>query len=104
MHIYLGYSVTTRTNSSEALELFQNDPSKFDLVITDQSMPNIPGSRLAKLLLQVKPDLPIILCTGYSSRVDKNKARQIGVREFAYKPLDKKEIALLIRQVLDGTE
>jgi len=97
----LGYSVTTYTESSEALEIFKNNPSRFDLVITDQIMPNITGSELAKQLLQVRPDIPIILCTGYSSKVDKEKASQIGIKKFALKPLDISEIAVLIRKVLD---
>lgn len=59
----LGYSVTTTTDSSEALALFQNDPNQFDLVITDQSMPNISGAELSKQLLQIRPDIPIILST-----------------------------------------
>lgn len=98
----LGYNVTALTKSTDALELFQNDPYKFDLIITDQSMPNISGSELAKQLLHINPGISIILCTGYSSKVDKEKAREIGIREFALKPLDIKEIALLIRKVLDG--
>lgn len=100
----LGYSVTAKTKSNEALELFQQDPYNFDLIITDQSMPGIPGSELAKQVLQIRPDIPIILCTGYSSRVDEKKAREIGIREFAMKPLDRKAIARLIRVVLDAGE
>lgn len=97
----LGYTVTIQSKSNEALRLFQNDPSRFDLVITDQAMPNIPGSELARQMLQIRPDIPIILCTGYSSKVDKRKAREIGIREFALKPLDNREIALLVRKVFD---
>lgn len=96
----LGYAVTTCTNSTEALELFKSDPNRFDLVITDQAMPNMQGSELAIQMLGVRPDIPIILCTGYSSKIDKDKAGQIGIREFALKPLDKSEIAFLIRKVL----
>lgn len=96
----LGYAVTTCTKSTEALELFKKDPNGFDLVITDQAMPNIQGSELAKQMLEVRPDIPIILCTGYSSKIDQDKAGQIGIREFALKPLDNKEIAFLIRKVL----
>ena len=66
-------------------------------------MPNIPGAVLSKKMLEMRPDIPIILCTGYSSNVDQEKAKEIGIREFAFKPLDNREIALIIRKVLDGT-
>ena len=77
---------------------------KSGLVITDQAMPNIPGSELAKQLLQIRHDIPIMMCTGYSSIVDKAKTKKIGIREFEIKPLDNREIALLIRKVLDGLQ
>jgi signal transduction histidine kinase/CheY-like chemotaxis protein len=97
----LGYSVTAKTDSSEALDLFQKNPSEFDLVITDQTMPNITGIELSVKLLAIRPNLPIILCTGYSSTVDRAKARQVGISEFVSKPFNKYEIAKLLRQVLD---
>ncbi len=96
----LGYRVTVRKCSLEALETFQNQPDKFDLVITDQTMPGMAGIDLARRMLQVRPDIPIILCTGYSSVVSEEKAKFIGIREFALKPLSKKNIAELIRKVL----
>ena len=96
-----GYSVVTMTSSLEALEYFKRNPSRFDLVITDQTMPNMTGADLAEQLLKIKPGLPIILCTGYSSKIDKASAKQIGIRAFASKPLNRSEIAKLIRQVLD---
>ncbi|MGB3209691.1 MAG: ATP-binding protein [Desulforhopalus sp.] len=96
-----GYDVTAKSDSLQALELFKKNPGYYDLVITDQTMPNMTGAEFAKQLLLMKPDLPIILCTGYSSKVDKVKAKQIGVREFASKPLKRKDIATLIRAVLD---
>jgi CheY-like chemotaxis protein len=98
----LGYSVTASENSAEALKLFQSDPSSFDLVITDQTMPNIQGSDLAIQLLQIRPDIPIILCTGYSSLIDEAKAQQIGIKGYAMKPVDLKVIARLIRNLLDN--
>lgn len=100
----LGYSVTMHTESNEALELFKSDPNKFDLVITDQTMPNLSGYEMAKKMLEVRPDIPIILCTGYSSKVDRTKAMHIGIREFAMKPLDIMELAFLIRKVLARSE
>jgi PAS domain S-box-containing protein len=97
----LGYSVTAMTDSLEALELFKNNPAKFDLVITDQTMPNMTGAELAEQLLQLQPDIPIILCTGYSSKVDNVKAKGAGICEFASKPLKRMDIAKLIRKVLE---
>lgn len=96
-----GYSVTSTTDSVEALKLFKNNPSLFDLVITDQTMPNLTGAELAEEMLQLQPDLPVILCTGYSSRIDKIHARQKGIKEFVSKPLNRRETAQLIRKVLD---
>ncbi len=98
----LGYHVTVRKSSLEALETFQNQPDQFDLVITDQTMPGMTGVDLARRMLQVRSDIPIILCTGYSSIISEEKAKIMGIREFAMKPLSKKDIAVLIRKVLDG--
>ena len=97
----LGYHVITRTNSMEALTTFQNQPDAFDLIITDQTMPDMTGSDLARRMLQIRPEMPIILCTGYSSLISEEKARSFGIKGFALKPLAKKDIALLIRKVLD---
>jgi len=98
----LGYNVTVRMSSLEALETFQNQPEYFDLVITDQTMPGMTGADLARRMLQIRPDIPIILCTGYSSIISEEKAKSIGIREFALKPLTKKNIAGTIRKVLDA--
>ena len=98
----LGYEVTSRMNGREALALLKEDPSRFDLVITDQTMPEMTGVELAKEILALKPDMPIIMCTGFSYVVDADKARAAGIKAFAMKPLTKKEIAKTIRKVLDG--
>lgn len=98
----LGYRVTTRTDSIDALALFKNDPESFDLMITDQTMPNMTGTDLAQLILQVRPGMPIILCTGYSTLITEEIASSIGIKGFAMKPLAKKDIATLIRKVLDA--
>jgi len=100
----LGYHVTVRTSSLEALETFQNQPDQFDVVITDQTMPGMTGFDLARRMLQIRPDIPIILCTGYSSIISEEKAKSIGVREFALKPVGKRDIAMLIRKVLNGNQ
>jgi PAS domain S-box-containing protein len=98
----LGYHVTVRSSSLEALTTFQNQPDMFDLVITDQTMPGMTGSDLARRILQIRPGMPIILCTGYSSLISEEKAKSAGIKGFAMKPLERKSIAGLIRKVLDG--
>lgn len=98
----LGYKVTAKTVSADAFDLFLEDPDAVDMVITDQTMPGLTGAELARQLLDIRPDLPIVLCTGYSSKVDRAKARDLGVRAFAAKPLKRKQMARMIRQLLDG--
>ncbi len=97
----LGYVVTTRQSSPEALELFRGDPRAFDLVVTDMTMPAMTGDELAEELLAIRPDLPIILCTGYSHRISEAKAREIGIRAFLMKPLTQQELARTVRRILD---
>lgn len=97
----LGYEVTVRTSSLEALDIFQDQPDQFDLIITDQTMPGITGLELARRIRLIRPDIPIILCTGYSTVIDKDLARTCGITRFAMKPLAKKDIAVLVRKVLD---
>ncbi|WP_240192173.1 hybrid sensor histidine kinase/response regulator [Desulforhopalus vacuolatus] len=98
----IGYHVTVRKSSFEALETFQKQPDQFDLVITDQTMPAMTGSEMSRRMLQIRPDIPIILCTGYSSTISEEKAKSMGIKDFALKPLEKKDIATLIRKVLDA--
>jgi two-component system CheB/CheR fusion protein len=97
----LGYEVTSRMNGREALELLKSDPSRFDLVITDQTMPEMTGMDLAGEILAIRPNMPIIMCTGFSHLVDADKALAAGIKAFAMKPLTKREIARTIRNVLD---
>ncbi len=97
----LGYKVTVQMNSIEALAVFKDQPEAFDLVITDQTMPGMTGFDLARRMLQIRPDLPIILCTGYSSQISEDKVRSYGIKGFALKPLARKNIAVLIRKILD---
>ena len=97
----LGYKVTARTSSVEALEAFKNDPNGFDLVITDQTMPNMTGKDLAKELMSNRADIPIILCTGFSEQIDENKAKGMGISAFLMKPIVMQDMADTIRQVLD---
>ena len=97
----LGYKVTARTSSIEALEAFRANPDRFDLVITDFTMPNMTGMELAKELLNLRSDIPIILCTGYSEHINEDKAKGNGIRAFLMKPVVLGEIANTIRKVLD---
>jgi signal transduction histidine kinase/ActR/RegA family two-component response regulator len=100
----LGYSVTTRTSSIEALELFRVKPDAFDLVITDMTMPNLSGDRLAVELMKIRPDIPIILCTGYSKKISDETAFDIGIKAFAYKPMVRADLAKTVRKVLDDAD
>ena len=97
----LGYEVTTRTSSLEALELFKAKADSYDLVITDMTMPHMTGDELARELIRIKPQMPIILCTGYSARINQEQAIAVGIRAFVSKPVLRKEIAKTIRKVLD---
>jgi len=97
----LGYKVTTRTSGVEALELFKAEPRRFDLVITDLTMPNITGDKLASRILEIRPDVPIILCTGFSTKITQEKAREMGISDLLMKPISMKELASVVRSVLD---
>lgn len=95
-----GYAVRVCTSSGEALTLFQADPQAFDLVLTDQTMPYMTGEVLAHELRRLRPELPIILCTGYSPLIDAARAQALGLDAFLLKPLDFQELAQTIQQVL----
>ena len=97
----LGYSVTMRTSSIEAIEIFKAKPNEFDLVITDMTMPNLTGDKLAVELMKIRPDIPVILCTGYSKKISDETASEIGIKAFAYKPVVKADLAKTVRKVLD---
>ncbi len=99
----LGYTVTMRTSSLEALALFQGEFEQFDAVITDQTMPDMTGIDLARQMLKIRPDIPIILCTGYSNLITEEQARAYGVKGFIMKPMTKRGISTLLRNVLDDT-
>jgi len=97
----LGYHVTVRTSSIEALEAFRAVPDKFDLVITDMTMPNMTGVELAKKIIEIRPDIPMIICTGFSEKISEHKAIAMGIRGYVMKPAVKRELAKKIRKVLD---
>lgn len=97
----LGYHVTAATDSGEAFELFRSNPHRFDLVITDQTMPRLTGAELARQILSLRPDIPIILCTGFSDLVDRESAEAIGIRAFMMKPVTMTNLAETVRKALD---
>ncbi len=100
----LGYRVTPATDSAKALHMFLQDPMQFDLVITDQAMPNLTGVALAELILKARSDIPIILATGYSETVSPKKAEEMGIMGFIMKPVTREEMAETVRRVLDGAK
>jgi signal transduction histidine kinase/ActR/RegA family two-component response regulator len=97
----LGYSVEATTSSKKALELFKAAPEIYDLVISDQTMPEITGESLCRELLRIRSDLPIIMCSGYSHKIDSAKAHSIGIKNFLMKPVSRRDLAETIRQCLD---
>ena len=97
----LGYEVIATTSSTDALDTFRANHDKLDLVITDQTMPNMTGDMLAKELMGIRSDIPIILCTGYSELITKEGAEAMGIRAFVMKPLVTRDLATTIRKVLD---
>ena len=100
----LGYRVEERYSSTDALQAFKADPNSFDLVITDMTMPNMTGDQFAEKLISIRPDIPVIICTGFSERMNKEKAKEMGIRGFLLKPVVKSEMARLIRDVLAGAK
>jgi CheY-like chemotaxis protein len=100
----LGYRVTIRTSSLEALELFKHRSHDFDLVVTDMTMPNLTGDKLAVELMNIRPGIPVILCTGYSKKISDEAASDIGIKALAYKPIVKADFAKTIRKVLDESK
>lgn len=97
----LGYQVETRTSAVEALELFSQCPEVFDLVISDQTMPRMSGMEMALKMMKVRPEIPIILCSGYSEAVDSKLARELRIKDFLLKPISQKAFASAIRKALD---
>ncbi|MCP3873792.1 MAG: PAS domain S-box protein [Desulfobacteraceae bacterium] len=99
--IKLGYHVETSLNPEEALDLFQAKPGAFDVVITDMTMPQMTGAKFAEKLKEFRSDIPIILCTGHSSLIDEDKAKQSGISGYVMKPVSMSKIAKAIREALD---
>ena len=100
MFTQIGYAVTACLTPEQALETFRKSPDAFDLVITDMTMPKMTGDKLALELLRTRPDIPIILCTGFSERINEEAAKAIGIREYVMKPIVLTEFSETIRKVL----
>ena len=98
----LGYRVTSTTSSLAALESFRANPMDFDLVITDMTMPHLTGTDLSRELLEIRPDLPIVLITGYSDGITEEKIKALGIRRLLMKPLAVRDLARVIREILDA--
>ena len=97
----LGYRIVGHVDPVRALKAFKEDPEAFDLVVTDMAMPGMTGEELVVQIAELRPGIPVVLCTGFSSRMDKERAGELGVREFLRKPLEMKEFAKLVRKILD---
>ncbi len=100
----LGYEVSSTTSSIEALEIFRSCPEDFDLVISDYTMPLMTGDSLAEEMMRIRPNIPIILCTGFTERFTEEEAKRMGIRAFLLKPLKMRELAEVVRKILDGAE
>ena len=101
MLTHLGYKVETSLNPLQALDLFKSKPDEYDLVITDMTMPQMTGAKLSKKLMEIRSDIPVIICTGHSSLIDEEKAIQFGIAGYVMKPMSMPTIAKTIRKVLD---
>jgi signal transduction histidine kinase/ActR/RegA family two-component response regulator len=100
----LGYGVTGFTSSAEALEAFKRAPDEFDMLITDMTMPAMTGDQLAQQLWAIRPQLPVVLCTGYNEKITEDKAIELGIRKFVMKPIVREEFAAAIRSALDARQ
>ena len=98
---YYGYAVTAFAGSVQALQEFEEKPDQFDLVITDMTMPSMTGAQLAQKVMEIKPPMPVILCTGHSELINREKALAMGIREYVEKPLVMSRLLKIIRGVLD---
>ncbi len=97
-----GYKVTTFSNGATAFEEFKKSPDEFDLVITDMTMPHMTGDKLSAGVLKIRKDIPIILCTGYNENISKDKALELGIKQYIQKPIDSEELVSLIRELFDS--
>ena len=99
---HLGYSVVATSSSIDAYEIFRAQPDHFDLVITDYTMPRWTGIDLAARIMGIRPDIPVILCTGFTEMITEERAREMNIRAFVMKPLNLRDMAGIVKRVLDG--
>jgi len=95
----IGHKVVTQSDSQEALRLFRDQPDQFDIVFTDLQMPQMNGIELSRAILQLRPDMPIILCTGYPTDLEKQKAIEVGIKEFLLKPFTTHDFILTLEKL-----
>lgn len=95
-----GYKVTAFVSCEEALKAFNSSPEGFDLVITDMTMPHMTGAELSQRLMDIRPDIPVIMCTGFSELINEEKAKALGIKEFIMKPIVRGELANAVRKAL----
>jgi len=100
----LGYSIAAEESPQDALELFKKNPEQFDLVITDMTMPSMAGDKFAETLIKARSDIPVILCTGFSEIMTKERAESIGIKGFLMKPATMRDLSMIVRKVLDKEE
>jgi CheY-like chemotaxis protein len=101
---HLGYTVVTKTNPHEAVELFKRHPDQFDVVVTDQTMPTMNGESFARALLKIREDIPIVLCTGFSHTMSAEKANQLGLKGFLMKPVNGAVLAKTLQKILSKSK
>lgn len=99
----LGYKTTMRNHSVEALEAFRAWPDKYDLIITDMTMPQMTGDKLSKAIKEIRPDIPVILCTGFSERIE-GREKELAIDGILMKPIAKQQMAETVRAVLDASK
>jgi CheY-like chemotaxis protein len=99
----LGYEVIARTGSFDALEAFKANPDRYDLIVTDMTMPNMTGIKLSKEIKKIRPEIPVIICTGFSEKIDGEKCKALGIQGYVMKPIVRNEFAGTIREVIDKT-
>jgi CheY-like chemotaxis protein len=97
----LGYQVISKNSGIEALDAFRNHPQQFDLVITDQTMPELTGLELVEQLIRIRPDIPVILCTGYTEMIAEDTAGSLGIGAYVMKPVRISDISVKIRKLLE---
>jgi CheY-like chemotaxis protein len=97
----LGYKPTAHASSLDALETFMSDPDAFDIVVTDMTMPKMTGDRLARKVKEIRPAIPVVICTGFSERIDEEKSKSLGIEGFLKKPVYNSDLASMVRKVLD---